>query len=64
MEVLRLLGEGRSTAAIAELIHRSPKTVELHRSRIRARLGLKTANELIAFAARWLGEQQRQVPRA
>ena len=63
MEVLRLLGEGRSTAAIAELIHKSPKTVELHRSRIRARLGIKTANELIAFAARWLGEQQRQVPR-
>ena len=63
MEVLRLLGEGRSTAAIAQLIHKSPKTVELHRSRIRARLGIKTANELIAFAARWLGEQQRQVPR-
>lgn len=56
LEVLRLLGSGHSTRAIAEALHKSPKSVELYRSRIRSRLGLKSANDLIIFAARWLRE--------
>ena len=57
LEVLRLLGEGHSTRSIAQLIHKSVKTVELHRARIRQRLGLASANELIIFAARWAPKQ-------
>lgn len=54
LEVLRLLGQGHSSKAIAELIHKSPKTVELYRARLRSKLGLSSANELIIFAGRWL----------
>lgn len=53
LEVLKLLGQGLSTKSIAELIHKSPKSVELYRSNLRSKLGLATANELIIFAGRW-----------
>lgn len=52
-EILTLLGQGLSSAEIAERRHRSIKTIEAHRAAIRGKLGLKTAAELIRFAALW-----------
>ena len=54
-EVFQLLGQGRSTEEIGRRLHISAKTVETHRVRIKARLGLATVPELIAYAARWAG---------
>jgi DNA-binding NarL/FixJ family response regulator len=51
-EVLQLIGEGRTTKEIAELLHVSPRTVEFHRRRIIETLRLRTAAELIRYAVR------------
>jgi DNA-binding NarL/FixJ family response regulator len=51
LEILQLIGVGRSKGKIAEQIDRSPNTVEAHRSNIKRKLGLETNAELIRFAA-------------
>lgn len=51
-EVLQLIGEGKTTKEIAELLHVSPRTVEFHRRRIIETLRLRTAAELIRYAVR------------
>ena len=56
-EVFRLLGEGVSTPDIGDRLSVSSKTVETHRMNIKAKLGFKTANELISFAARWISTE-------
>lgn len=56
-EVFQLIGQGVSTRAIAEKLHLSIKTVEVHRANIKEKLGLKTANELVRYAVRWVDSQ-------
>ena len=51
-QVLRLLAEGRTTAAIAAELFVSKKTVENHRSNIFGKLGLSNLAELVHYAAR------------
>lgn len=53
LEVLRLLGQGRSTREIAAHLHLSIKTVESHRLNLRDKLGLATSSELVRFALDW-----------
>ena len=55
-EVFRYIGEGLSTKKIAEKMHVSPKTVEVHRMNVKAKLKLQTAAELIRYAVRWDAE--------
>jgi DNA-binding NarL/FixJ family response regulator len=49
-EVLQLVVEGHSSAAIAEAIHLSPKTVESYRSRLMKKLGVRDFAALVKFA--------------
>ena len=56
-EVFQLIGRGKSTVQIAEDLHLSPKTVETHRARVKEKLDLRTMNELISFASRWVETQ-------
>jgi DNA-binding NarL/FixJ family response regulator len=51
-QVLRLLAEGRDTAAIAAMLFISRKTVENHRAHIFGKLGLRNLAELVHYAAR------------
>jgi DNA-binding NarL/FixJ family response regulator len=53
-EVFQLIGQGRATKEIAEKLHVSVKTVEVHRVNIKQKLSLSTAPELIRFAVRWI----------
>jgi len=53
MEILRLLGEGLTTAQIAEMQFRSAKTIDSHRESIKRKLGLRSAVELVRYAALW-----------
>ncbi len=56
LEVFRLLGSGLGTAQIAEQLHLSQKTVETHRTRIKEKLGLETATEVVVQAATWVNQ--------
>jgi DNA-binding NarL/FixJ family response regulator len=56
-EVFQLIGQGLSTRAIAEHLHLSVKTVEVHRANIKEKLGLKGATELLRYAVRWVDAQ-------
>ena len=56
-EVFRLIGQGLSTKQIAEKLHVSAKTVEVHRVNIKQKLNIGTAPELIRFAVRWMEAQ-------
>lgn len=53
-EIFEWLGRGVSTQGIAKRLHLSPKTVETHRAKLKAKLGLETAAELVARAASWV----------
>jgi DNA-binding CsgD family transcriptional regulator len=56
LEVFRFAGQGASTKDIADRLRLSAKTIESHRERIKQKLKIGSANELIAVAARWLAE--------
>jgi len=56
-EVFQLISEGKGTREIAEKLHLSVKTVDVHRANIKAKLKLKSAPELIRFAVRWSESQ-------
>jgi DNA-binding NarL/FixJ family response regulator len=47
LEVFNLIGQGRGTRQIADMLHLSIKTVESHRAHIKQKLDLKTSAELM-----------------
>ncbi len=51
-EVLQLVGEGRSSAEIARLLHISVKTVEGHRARLMTKLRARNVADLVRGAIR------------
>ena len=50
LEVFQFIGKGETTAKIAKLLHRSVKTVETYRGRIKEKLNLKDNMQLIRQA--------------
>lgn len=56
MEVFRRLGEGQATRKIATELGLTIKTVQSYSARIKLKLGLANANELISEASRWVGK--------
>jgi DNA-binding NarL/FixJ family response regulator len=52
-EILQLLGRGYGTRQIAGQLHLSIKTIESHREKIKEKLNLKNATELIQYATKW-----------
>ena len=53
LEVFQLLGQGRETKQIAENLHISLKTVQAYCARIKQKLQLSSATELLREAMRW-----------
>jgi DNA-binding NarL/FixJ family response regulator len=49
-EVLQLTVEGHTSAAIAERMDLSPKTIETYRSRLMGKIGVRDLTELVRFA--------------
>jgi DNA-binding NarL/FixJ family response regulator len=58
LEVFQLLGQGLGTKEIAERLHRGVKTIETYRSRIKDKLAITSAPELVAKAASWSATPQ------
>jgi DNA-binding NarL/FixJ family response regulator len=56
-EVFQLIGQGLDTKPLAEKLHLSTKTIEVHRANIKAKLRLKSMGELIRYAVRWAESQ-------
>ncbi|SMO63231.1 response regulator [Fodinibius sediminis] len=54
LEVFELTGKGNSTREIAEKLHLSVKTVESYRARIKTKLNLDNATELMRHAVKWV----------
>jgi len=54
LEVFELTGKGNSTREIAEKLHLSVKTVESYRARIKTKLNLENATELMVHAVKWV----------
>ena len=52
-EVLSLLGQWKTTREIAQHLGLSHKTVGFYREKLKTKLNVKTANELIQFATSW-----------
>ncbi len=58
LEVYRLIGRGLSTNDIAEKISLSTKTIGTYRERIKEKLNLKHASELIRHAMLWVENEE------
>src|SRR5437588_6567997 len=52
-EVFQLIGEGQGTRDIAQRLHLSVKTVEVHRANIKKKLELGNGADLVRYAIRW-----------
>jgi DNA-binding NarL/FixJ family response regulator len=53
LEVFRMIGRGFGTREIAGKLNLSIKTIGTYRERIKEKLGLKTATELVRHAVHW-----------
>lgn len=54
LEVFELLGHGKSSQEIGDQLHISIKTVETYKTRLKDKLGLGNARELLQHAVQWL----------
>ncbi len=59
-EIFRLIGEGYKASQIAEQLHLSTKTIETYRSRMKEKLNLPNAAELLRYAIKWAKSQDRE----
>ena len=53
LEVFMLLGEGKSTTQVADAMHISPKTVDVHKMNMRSKLGLEDGAAVTRMAIQW-----------
>src|SRR5438105_2154432 len=56
-EIFQLIGKGREVREISDALGVSPKTVETHRTNIKAKLKLKNARQVTRLAVQWLGQR-------
>jgi DNA-binding NarL/FixJ family response regulator len=59
-EIFRLIGEGFKASQIAKQLHLSTKTIETYRSRIKEKLNLPNAAELLQYSIKWAKSQDRE----
>jgi len=54
LQVFQLIGQGTSTRRIAEELHLGIKTVESYRARIKEKMGIQDATQLLQQAIQWV----------
>jgi len=58
LQVLELIGRGRTTRQIAEELHVSVKTIQAHREHLKEKLQLDGATALARFAVSWVESER------
>jgi DNA-binding NarL/FixJ family response regulator len=58
LQVLELIGRGRATKDIAQLLSVGVATVDTYRARIKEKMNFRNAMELRHFAIRWVSERE------
>ncbi|HEX3999127.1 MAG TPA: response regulator transcription factor [Pirellulales bacterium] len=58
LQVYQLIGQAQTTSSIAKQLHLSPHTIDSHREKIKAKLGLKNGAELTRHALQWVLENR------
>ncbi|MEM1269962.1 MAG: response regulator transcription factor [Bacteroidota bacterium] len=58
LEVFELIGRGHGTRDISERLHLSVKTIESYRARIKDKLNLSSAPELMQHAVQWVESER------
>ena len=61
LEVFEMTGQGNNTREIAERLHLSVKTVESYRARIKTKLNLENATELMMHAVKWVESESSEM---
>jgi DNA-binding NarL/FixJ family response regulator len=56
LEIFHLIGQGKTTGAIAEQLFLSVHTIDTHREKLRHKLGVKNGAELMRRAVQWVLE--------
>ena len=56
LEVLTLIGQGKTTSAIAKQLHLSVHTIDTYREKLKIKLNLANSAELNRYAAQWVLE--------
>ena len=59
LEIFRLIGQGYKPSKIAQSMHLSVKTVETYRARIKEKLNLVDADELLRYAIQWVSSTSK-----
>ena len=59
-EIFRLIGEGLKASQMAKQLHLSIKTIETYRSRIKEKLNLPNASQLLQYSIKWAKSQDRE----
>jgi DNA-binding NarL/FixJ family response regulator len=59
-EIFRLIGEGLKASQMAKQLHLSIKTIETYRSRIKEKLNLPNASQLLQYSIKWAKSQGRE----
>ena len=60
LEIFQMLGEGQGTRQIAEALRLDVKTVETYRLRLKEKLQVNTASELLQQAVQWVQSQGKR----
>ena len=60
LEIFHLIGQGHKASQIAKELHLSVKTVETYRGRLKEKLKLDSAAELLQYAIKWAKSQDRE----
>jgi DNA-binding NarL/FixJ family response regulator len=58
LQVLELVGRGRTTREIADLLKLGVATIDTYRARIKEKMNFRNATDLVHFAIRWVTERE------
>lgn len=62
LQVFRLIGVGKSTSEIASKLNLSVKTIGTYRERIKEKLGIRHASDLVWQATTWVEQKESEHP--